>query len=54
MMDPAASDEPMAPCRTPLGFSKYSTYWSVTTMADMDEMSKPKSIPPSVATQASR
>jgi hypothetical protein len=40
--EPAARAEPMAPWMTPAGLSKNLMYWSVTTMADMDEISKPK------------
>jgi hypothetical protein len=40
--DPAARAEPIAPWITPAGEWKKSRYWCCTTMADMDEMSKPK------------
>jgi hypothetical protein len=32
----------MAPWMMPWGLSKYSKYWTVSMMADIDEISKPK------------
>jgi hypothetical protein len=40
--DTAARADPMAPWMMPWGLSKYSKYWIVSMMADIDEISKPK------------
>src|SRR4051812_37901388 len=52
MIEPAASDEPIAPWTIPAGLLKYVLYCSVPMIADMDEISKPNNIPPTVATKA--
>ena len=42
MKEPPARAAPMPPWVVPDGLLKYSTYWFVPMMAEMEEMSKPK------------
>lgn len=41
MTEPPASPACIPPCVVPCGFLKYSTYWSVPMIAEIDEISKP-------------